>query len=404
MRPDDAQRLSALRDYRVLDSAPEEAFENIAQLVSSIFGAPIALVSLVDEHRQWFKAKVGLQMSETPIAHSFCAHAILGDRPLVVEDALTDPRFATNPLVTDDPRVRFYCGVPMRTPEGHGLGTLCILDRQPRTISAEQLSALEMLAHQVEIELEIRRRLMLLEEALSHQRKEHRAKELLAAMVVHDLRSPLTTIVLLTSLLGVTTEAGREHLADLLAEAEHMRRMLTDMLDVCLQDLGQLRLRRSRFTVQTIVRRVEERMIRFARQRDQKVAVHVPEAPLEIEADSEIFDRLLTNLILNAMQHGPADQLITITIKPSGIGGVRGEVCDQGALIPAEEGVKLFLPFDTIKRPPRSGTQGYGLGLAFCRLAAEAHGGAIGVSPGHPSGNCFHFELPGVAAIAHPQA
>jgi len=137
---DERGRLEALADYRVLDTPPEPAFDNITGLASSIFRTPIALVSLVDEHRQWFKSRVGLDVAETPREISFCDHAIRADATLVVEDATRDPRFVDNPLVVGEPHVRFYCGVVLRTPEGHGLGTLCLIDRVARTISRPERS------------------------------------------------------------------------------------------------------------------------------------------------------------------------------------------------------------------------------------------------------------------------
>ena len=150
-------RLEALRLYRVLDTGSEQAFDDIVALAAFICGVPIALISLMDEDRQWFKAKVGLEASETPRDQAFCAHTILGRDSLVVEDAQQDPRFAANPLVTGAPHVRFYAGTPLITPEGHALGTLCIIDRFPRKLSKDQHNALEALGRQVSLLLEFRR-------------------------------------------------------------------------------------------------------------------------------------------------------------------------------------------------------------------------------------------------------
>lgn len=153
-------RLAALREHAILDTAPEPDYDDITLLAAHVCGAPIALVSLVDEHRQWFKSRVGLAATQTPREHAFCAHAIAPDDPalLIVPDALHDQRFAGNPLVTSAPEIRFYAGAPLLTAEGHGLGTLCVIDRKPRTLAPGQVEALAALARQVSAHLDLRRR------------------------------------------------------------------------------------------------------------------------------------------------------------------------------------------------------------------------------------------------------
>ena len=127
------QRLKALRDLVILDTAPEERFDRISAFAAQEFGVPMALVSLVDQDRQWFKSNFGLDACETARDISFCGHAVAQSEPLVIHDALEDPRFADNPLVTGHPHVRFYAGAGLRLPYGQVVGTLCIMDRRPRT-------------------------------------------------------------------------------------------------------------------------------------------------------------------------------------------------------------------------------------------------------------------------------
>jgi serine/threonine-protein kinase len=155
----EASRIAALLSCGVLDTLPEPSFNHIAQLASMLCGTPIALVSLVDESRQWFKARVGLSACETSRDASFCAHAIHEEAPFVVPDTLLDARFADNPLVTGDPLIRFYAGVPLLLDGKYGVGTLCVIDRVPRELSAAQLDALKLLAQQVTTELGLRRQL-----------------------------------------------------------------------------------------------------------------------------------------------------------------------------------------------------------------------------------------------------
>jgi GAF domain-containing protein len=150
-------RLAALREYRILDTAAEEAYDDLTALAAYVCGVPIAMISLVDESRQWFKSKVGLNQQETPRDVAFCAHAILQPEPLIVRDALKDARFADSALVTRAPHIRFYAGFPLTNPDGFALGTLCAIDRKPGQIKPKQKSAMQALARQIIALLELRR-------------------------------------------------------------------------------------------------------------------------------------------------------------------------------------------------------------------------------------------------------
>lgn len=150
-------RLEALRQYQILDTPSESEYNDITSLAACICDVPIALISFVDADRQWFKSKVGLNVNETARDLSFCAHAILREEIMIVRDACQDERFANNPLVTCAPDIRFYAGFPLITPRGHALGTLCVIDHQPRDLTEDQKKNLEALARQVVRLLELRR-------------------------------------------------------------------------------------------------------------------------------------------------------------------------------------------------------------------------------------------------------
>jgi anti-sigma regulatory factor (Ser/Thr protein kinase) len=201
MSTEETARLAALRSYRILDTAPEQQFDDLTLLASHICGTPIAAISLIDDRRQWFKSRVGLSIAEAERSIAFCTHAMAQRSMLIVPDAQLDARFRDNPMVTGEPHVRFYAGTPLMTPEGHALGTLCVVDHAPRTLTEEQRQALDALGRQVQAQLELRRNLTELNRALAARDIAEAAQD----QLIRDLRESVDQVNKLSALIPYTS-------------------------------------------------------------------------------------------------------------------------------------------------------------------------------------------------------
>ena len=174
----ESARVAALDRYAILDTEPEQTFDDLVVLAAHVCKAPIAMLSLVDDHRQWFKSKVGVEIRETPRDISFCAHAIEQRELFIVPDTRNDARFRENPMVLGEPHIRFYAGAPLINEEGFALGTLCVIDRQPRELEEAQKEALKSLSRLALGQMELRQNLRLLKDALNDRTREEHVREL----------------------------------------------------------------------------------------------------------------------------------------------------------------------------------------------------------------------------------
>jgi anti-sigma regulatory factor (Ser/Thr protein kinase) len=227
---DEAARLAALRRYRILDTEPEQAFDDLTLLASYVCETPIALLTLVDSDRQWFKSRVGMTAAQTDRNISFCTHAIeKPDEIMVVPNTLSDRRFSNNPFVVGEPRIRFYAGAPLVTPDGYALGTLCVVDSVPRSLTPEQTAALDALRRQAQAQLELRNNLADLREALQERERAEQARE----QLITELRQSLDNVNKLAGLMQFCSTCQMNLTlpavpSSILTVSEGVTQMLTD--------------------------------------------------------------------------------------------------------------------------------------------------------------------------------
>jgi signal transduction histidine kinase/ActR/RegA family two-component response regulator len=401
--PDEEGRLRALRATGLLALLPDSALDALVQLASQLCQVPIALVSLVDETRQCFPAKVGLAAKETSREVAFCAHAILTPGQIFeVEDATQDVRFFDNPLVLGDPKIRFYAGVPLVTEDGHALGTLCVIDRRPRRLDDATRSALRTLADQVMAQVNLRKRARELEAlndalhlAWETAEASSREKLRLMAFVSHEFRTPMNGILGMSSLLlasAMPTEQ-REMVEAIHAGGQRLLHLLNQFLDFSCLQLGQHQLRIEPIDLVACVDSAVELVQVNAQQKHLQIWVDVdPNLCFRVEADEDKLRQVFVNLLGNAIKFS-APGILRVELGMCGERRLRAAVIDQGPGFPPSLLPSLFQPFarGAASKLDQSGT---GLGLAICRHIIELHGGTIEARNLPEGGACLSFELP----------
>jgi len=291
----EAERLEALRRYQILDTRSDPVFDDLAALASYVCGTPIALVSLVDSDRQWIKARVGLDVSETPRDVSFCAHTILANDTMVVEDALADSRFADNPLVTTDPKIRFYAGAKLTTSDGYALGSLCVIDRVPRKLTSAQKEALQALSRQVVAQMEYKRNVLEMAEIIADRKQTEelkaanqaaeaasRAKSEFLANISHELRTPLNGVIGMTELVldSELTSEQRENLDVVKSSADSLLSLVNHILDFSEIESGKAGPEAAEYGLRDILNEVVELTAPRARAKGIRLVCHMrPDVP-----------------------------------------------------------------------------------------------------------------------------
>jgi signal transduction histidine kinase len=374
----EAQRLETLRGYKILDSRREDAFDDLTRIASQICATPMAIVSLVDEDRQWFKSEVGLGATETPRDLAFCAHAILQDKVFEVPDAHQDIRFQDNALVTGAPYLRFYAGAPLQTPDGHALGTLCVLDRVPRNLSDEQKAALEALARQAMGQMELRR-------ALEEAERTARYRSRLMAVMGHDLKQPVNIINMCLTLLEPQLQGEEDE--QTLGYAKAAIETLSGELDSLARasGMGQENVRFAPVPIQRVFDNL--RLNWRLRARSKGLRLRIIDSDAFVETDEKLLGTILGNLVGNAIKYTEKGGVL-VGLRPHG-GGYRIDVWDTGVGIPDSQRDTIFDSFNQLD----SQSEGLGLGLAIVRRTAELLGYDIGVRSRTGRGSCFSVTI-----------
>lgn len=378
-------RLEALKRYGVLDSPAEHELEEIVQLASAICQTPISLVSLIDENRQWFKARIGLEVPETNRDIAFCSHVLLEEDMMVVENALEDERFSDNPLVTHEPNIRFYAGTPLITPDGFKLGTLCIIDKQPRKLTEQQRFALKTLSKQVIKHFE-----------LSLQNKKLRELSQLQtrflSILSHDMRNPLLGIGAVLDLMK-EGEINQKDFSLLMKEAsvqvDNVLNLLNDIMEWA-SKANSSELSKETFNLHKLAVDCIELTKTSAQQKNNALHMLIPEN-FFITADQEMIKLILRNLISNAIKF-TENGSITIQVEDTGTHW-RVSVTDTGVGM-SDEHMKRLL--NSGKRFTTYGTKnekGTGLGLFLCDEFVRKHGGELHIASTAGQGSAFSFTI-----------
>ena len=409
---DELSRLKDLYEYDVLDTEAEKSFDDLTLLASDICETPISLISLVDPDRQWFKSKQGIDVDETARDISFCSHAILANQVFEVQNALTDTRFHDNPLVTNDPNIRFYAGAPLITPRGNAIGTLCVISDKPKKLSSKQINALTVLSKEVIAQLELRlnnkKLVMALEKQKAHNKELEKLKEeadtanntksKFLANMTHELRTPLHGILNLAefAISEGTTEEKDNTLKSILKSAHYLSNIVNDILDFSKIEAGKLEIEHINFNLNDVISDVIKPQLQQASAKGIKLIKSVdPKIAENLKGDPLRVSQILNNLCSNAIKFTKTGQVeLKVSIKSSTLQTqlLKFEVIDTGLGINETVQEHLFKEFHQADSSTSREYGGTGLGLSICARLSELMQGHLSFTSQIGKGSTFTYE------------
>lgn len=388
----DIERLSSLYSYNILYTLPEENIDAVTRIASEICGTRMSLVSLIDSHRQWFKSAKGFGEpgGETDREHSFCAHAILKpDELMIVPDSSKDERFVDNPYVVGDPHVAFYAGVPLVNKEGYALGTLCVLDSNPKNLTQDQQLALRALARQVVSLFELGKANQELEESKKILEESNEELDRFAHVVAHDLKSPANNILSLTDIfISEYSEKLDPDAYKILGYMKSSSKSMKDLIDAVLRhakSIHSLASDKERMTFDQIMEQVRA----FVPLPDKFALDHEGPSDAVIYASASALLQILLNLCNNAVKYNDKEEgMIRVTFSEEPY-YYRFSVADNGMGIPEKSYKDIFGLFHTLGE--KDGSQG--IGLSTVKKLVDRLGGTIEVSSVVGEGSTFTFTI-----------
>ncbi len=389
---DEKQRLEAVRSYQLLDTLPEKDFDNITALAASICEVPISLVTLLDADRNFLKSYYGINFNESPRNTSFCGHAILDDKSLfIVEDARSDPRFVNNPLVKDMQAI-FYAGVRLVNSDGYPLGTLCVFDNKPRTLSKFQQKALVQLAYQVVNLFEARKRNRILLEVQNELREKNEELKNFAGIVSHDMKMPLANMIITSDMLrskygSLLDDQGKQYLEYIKQSSFTLSEYITGLLEHYESD-KTASLSEETFDSQDLLEEIIELM-----NINIDCEINLPEKNIEMRANKAALEQIILNLVGNSLKYNDKEKIKIDIYCSEENGSYNFKITDNGMGIPKKNLTHIFELFETTGSLDRYGKKGNGIGLSTVKKLVTKLNGEIDVFSEVGKGTTFQFSI-----------